>query len=198
MSLCVLGILGFVYMVRTAQREAGRMRVMGRLSQLRLSLENFESFHGFPPHRELKGDSSEPALSWLASVLPYIERVDVYSELVLNRPWNSEENSKALRIGSSFWDWYCEDGYFILPLKDELSIWDSESGLPRGTLANNPDAIALIALPLNGIHPLQPFTLTADELKARLGKNVVAIHIRCSGEYGAVKLVGDSLWFERR
>lgn len=174
------------------------MRAMGSLNQLRLSLEIHESVHGLPPNREFRGLSGSPTLSWLAAVLPYVEHRNVYDELDLNSSWDSSENSMALKIGRDYWTWFCTDGYFICPLDDKLSIWDNKTGLPRGTLSDNPSAIALIAVPIEGVHPLQPYVITMDKLKMLLKENSAAFYIDCSGHYDLIRLVDDSVRFERR
>ena len=190
--------LAAVFAILNARREAVRMRAMGSLNQLRLSLANYESINGLPPNREFRGAKGSPTLSWLAAVLPYVEQRDVYDKLDLNSSWDSSENSMALKIGKDYWTWFCKDGYFICPLDDKLSIWDNETGLPRGTLSNNPTAIALIAIPIEGVHPLQPYVITMGELKRLLKMNSAAVYIECSGHYDLISLVDDSVQFERR
>ena len=177
-----------VFCIRQARRDAARSRAFGRLCQLRLSLEIYEDLHGTLPPRLLQDRHGNPTHSWLALVLSQLEQKAIFDKLDASKGWDTATNADAIKLGRPFWDWFSEDGYFPCALKSEASIWDPESGSPRGLLKQFPDSIVLIAVPLNGVHPLQPFGIDKKDLRQALEAGQEVLFISCDGVYGTVRI----------
>lgn len=174
------------------------MRVLGRLSQLRLSLANYESVNGILPRRELIDRDGKACLSWVAAILPHMEYLEVFEKLNFEKRWDSPENADAVRVGNRFWEWILSEGYIPCPLNSDQSIWEVTTGLPRGSLNDFPDAIALIALPVDRkVAALEPIATSESEILSLLKRGKKVFFIDCDGRYGAAMLEKDSVSFPR-
>ena len=200
--LIVAGVMLFlgaataaVFCIRQAQRNAARSRAFGRLCQLRLALEIYENLHQTLPPRLWRDTHGKPTHSWLASVLPEVEEKAVFDKLDVSKGWDTVTNADALRLGKPFWEWFRQDGYFPCALKSEVSVWDPETGSPRGLLKQFPDLIVLIAVPLDGIHPLQPFAIDENALRQAVEDGHEALFINCDGIYGTVRIEDEKITY---
>lgn len=180
--------------IREARRDAVRSSAFGRLCQLRLALQSYEDYHGTLPPRTLKETDGSPTYSWLAAVLPYCEQQELFEKLDFTRAWDSVNNADARSVGSPFWEWYCPDGdYFPSAFLNPQSIWNPRTGSPRGLLKQFPDSIVLVAVPREGKHPLQPFTIDDQQLRRILEQGREALFIDGEGRYGRVRIEGGEL-----
>jgi hypothetical protein len=89
--LCAGLCLPSVCMVREA---AARMQCTNHLHQVMMGVNHYEDFHkSFPtathPNPNLP---PEDRLSWLVSIIPFIECNDLYSQIDKDTSWNSESN----------------------------------------------------------------------------------------------------------
>ena len=182
--------------VRSAQRDAVRARTIGRLSQLHLSLANYEHQHGALPSRFARDTDGNPTHGWLASVLSQFEERAVSDKLDVTKAWDASDNVDAIKLGEQFWQWYREDGLFPCALQGDDSIW-AESGSPRGTLSQFPNSIVLVAVELDDVHPLQPFAITEDHLEQLLMDGTEALFIDSNRVYGKVRIHNGAIVYER-
>lgn len=147
-------------------REAARANsCKGSLTQLSLSLLNYESINGtLPPAMGSLGTSGDTQ-SWRVLVLPYLERPTVYNAYNMNEPWDGPTNSKL----SSDWVYACpthgsEAITSYLAVTGPQCVW--KDGPPR-KLADITDdhsqTIALIDVGRSDINWKQPRDLTFDE-----------------------------------
>jgi type II secretory pathway pseudopilin PulG len=96
-ALCVIGILIALLLpaIQAAREAARRNGSMNNVKQLSLAMLNYEAtFQEFPPQYSLDS-AGQPALSWRALLLPYMEQQMLYDQLVQDESWNSAANSTA-------------------------------------------------------------------------------------------------------
>ncbi len=184
-----------VFCIRQARRDAARSRTFGRLCQLRLSLEIYEDLHGTLPPRLLQDRHGNPTHSWLALVLSQLEQKAIFDKLDVSKGWDTATNADAIKLGRPFWEWFSQDGYFPCALKSEESIWNPVTGSPRGLLKQFPDSIVLIAVPLDGVHPLQPCGIDNEDLRQALEDGQEVLFINCDGIYGTVGIEDGNITY---
>jgi hypothetical protein len=200
-SLLVAG----VFVVRHAQHAAKLCSAYGRLCQMRLALQMYESQYGTLPPLCVRNRQGKPIHSWRALMVPCIE-FESLKRLDLSQSWDSQYNrGVAESIPPGAWTWWARDipigqppvSTCIVALLGRDSIWDAKTGLPKGTLQRNPDAILLISMPESDIHPLEPRDITEEEVRTLIGDNkeVLFIRARTEYDYGVVKLEDDKLLF---
>jgi len=81
--------------VQQARHAARRTQSKNNLKQLALALHNFHDQKGSFPQGTLPGpEKVEDRLSWVASVLPYLDQQALYREIQPKEAWNSEANLK--------------------------------------------------------------------------------------------------------
>lgn len=195
-ALAIFACVAFAIWVRNVQHAAVRIAAGGRISQLHLSLANFQSLHGTLPARHSLDTNGNPTFSWVASVLPLWEMDAVLDQLNTTKPCNAPENVYGVNLGGKFWDWYCSDGWFPCALKGERSIW-KDDGEPRGKLAELPYSVVLVSIAVEDVHPLQPFAVTETQLKELLSDGSEALFICANRTSGQVQLEEGNLVFGR-
>jgi hypothetical protein len=200
--ICLLVVV--VSAVKRAQYAARRSNSYGRLTQMRLALQNYESRHESLPPLYLRDQQGRPIHSWRAIVLPFLE-FESLKLLDLSQSWDSDYNRKVVEaVPPRDWTWFARDLAFermpvytsIFALLGSDSIWDPTTGLPRGTTHDNPSAILLVSVPTSNIKPLEPRDITEAEVRAWIqdGKEVYFI---ATDRYGVVQLKNDGLVFRR-
>jgi len=195
-ALAIFACVVFAIWVRNVQHVADRLAAVGRISQLHLSLANYQSLHGTLPARYSFDTNGNPTFSWVASVLPLWEKDAVLDQLDTTKPWNVPENVHGVNLGGAFWDWYCSDGWFPCALKGDCSIW-KDNGEPRGELDELPDSVVLVSIAVEDVHPLQPFAVTETQLKELLSNGSEVLFICANGTSGQVRLEEGNLVFGR-
>ncbi len=184
----------YFLVLRPAQRDAARMRTQGRLSQLRVALYNYQTVNGSIPPREVSANTGEALHSWLAPLLPFIEEHQLYELLDTTQPWNSERNEPAIRFGEPVWNWMSDDNCSTFAFAGTESIWN-EDGTARGSLDKFPGSILLIAAPVDGIHPLKPFSLTSDNIRKIVDSGQMVLCITSDGQLGTAEVEDGALRF---
>jgi hypothetical protein len=182
---------------RHAINEGIRMRAYGKLSQLKLAMSNYEIVNNSLPLREVRSKSGKRTFSWMVEILPYFEQKELYEMIDLESGWNSDANHSAIQSGQDFWTWVCDDGYFPCPINSKDSIWDTETGVPTSVLNEYCESIALVSVPVEHVHPLEPFSITESELIRLLENGKLVFFIDCCGNYGNVELERGVLAFNR-
>jgi hypothetical protein len=144
-------------------------------------------------------------------MVPHIE-FESLKRLDLCQPWDSQYNrGVANSIAPGEWNWWARVVGFermpistcILAMLGRDSIWDPKTGLPKGTLQRNPDAILLISVLESDIHPLEPRDITEEEIRALIkgGKEVLFIRTGtryARYEYGIMRMDRGELVFTER
>jgi hypothetical protein len=186
------------------QRVIYRQYADTRLMQLRLALRNYEQDYGTLPPRYLSDKKGTPTHSWRTLVLRDGLRNHVnfsgankLDRLVISEPWNSECNRKIIEAIPSRADWFARDFGFreqppphtcILALVGEDSIWDSKTGLPKGSTEKLPKAVLFVSVPESTIDPLEPSDITEDELRRRV-ENGQEVFFADAGEHPGTGMV---------
>ncbi|QDT34230.1 DUF1559 domain-containing protein [Thalassoglobus polymorphus] len=80
--------------VQQAREAARRTQSKNNLKQLGLALHNYYDLYNHFPHGTVPNDDLEPEdrLSWIVSVLPFIEEAALYKQFDLKSGWESEKN----------------------------------------------------------------------------------------------------------
>jgi len=192
-------------LVRRQQASANRNEAYGRMCQMRVALQSYESEHGRLPPLCLRNDHGDAIQSWRALILPYLS--DSFpSNLNLSQPWSSDFNRIIIEsIPQGDWVWFFRDrrnvpsplSTNILAYVGRKSIWDTKTGLPKGKTTELPDAILLIWIPRGNLHPLQPGDISEEEVRERLeeGEEVLFIAASSGYRYGVVTLERGELEF---
>ena len=195
-ALCVtLVLIIAIRFLIDAQRTASRMNVQGRLSQLHLALANYQAVHGSLPNRVVADLNGDALHSWVASILPYVEQHDIANSLDLTNSWNASENETSLKMGADFWDWFCDDGYLVCTYSGTQSMWDADEK-PVGTLAEHPRKVLLIATKADGVHPLEPSSISERRVREILMTGNDVLYVDAGRMHGHVKIHGESIRFD--
>jgi len=99
-TVCVFSIaIGMVFGIRfqMVRIETNRLLSDGKISQLRAALINYHDRNGRFPPTVYREHTDDPSCSWRVLLLPYLEDRNAYSKYNFSKPWNSIENSEALR-----------------------------------------------------------------------------------------------------
>ncbi len=136
---CVLTVGALL--VRRAQRTARRLNAYGRLCQMRLALQTYESQQGTLPPLCLRDDAGNPLHGWRALIVPNLDLPSL-RRLDLSQPCSSVHNRELIEsVPIADWSCFARDLRFsarsratthILALLGTNSIWDPTTGLPKG------------------------------------------------------------------
>jgi hypothetical protein len=83
-------------------QAANRVKSQNNLKQMALAFLNYESANGkfswgiFTPNVPVA--QQKPLLSWRVALLPYLEQGELYTQIKLDEPWDSEHNSKFHKL----------------------------------------------------------------------------------------------------
>lgn len=79
--------------VQQAREAARRTQSKNNLKQIGLALHNYHDTHNEFPAGIVEGqDKPEESLSWLTSILPYVEQAALFNQINMERPWNDPVN----------------------------------------------------------------------------------------------------------
>ncbi|MEW4487730.1 DUF1559 domain-containing protein [Thalassoglobus sp. JC818] len=122
--------------VQQAREAARRTQSRNNLRQIGLGMHNYHDTHGgFPqgtiPNEDLK---VEERLSWLVSILPFVDQFGLYDDFDLESKWNSEENEFLVDIpiqvyvmpGEEGW----QDGYGTTSYVGMAGVGEDGPNLP--------------------------------------------------------------------
>lgn len=92
-----VGVALLLPAVQQARQAARRTQSMNNLKQIALSLHNYADTYGSFPAGTIATSALEVEnrLSWMASVLPYVEQGPLYNQLDQKRSWDQGPNSLA-------------------------------------------------------------------------------------------------------
>ncbi len=80
--------------VQQARNAARRMQFMNNMKQLGLATLNYESKHRTYPPLFSVDEDGKPLHSWRVLILPYLGQQELYDQIRLDEPWDSEWNSQ--------------------------------------------------------------------------------------------------------
>ena len=197
-GLCAIGV--FIVRERAAAQRAA---AIGRLAQLALALSNYEFAHGTLPPLYVRDDAGTPIQSWRSLLLSELEWPDGFERPDLSEPWNSAKNRRIYQAAPQGQWCYFSRGNppsrppsaCLLALLSPNSIWNPETGIPKGTLDQNPGAILLVSVPESNIDPLEPRDVTEEEVRALIENGAAAYFITADRTYGDVRIKNGSLTF---
>jgi RNA polymerase sigma factor (sigma-70 family) len=72
-----------------------RVHSQNNLKQIMLAFHNYHDVFGHFP-QDITDKDGKPLLSWRVAILPFIEQDNLYKQLKLDEPWDSEHNKKLL------------------------------------------------------------------------------------------------------
>jgi hypothetical protein len=196
--------VGWAY-VSKWRDEARRMGAICHLGWMALALENYEWHHGTLPPVCLRDEAGKPLHSWRTLILPEMEIATEYlAELDLSQPWNSEKN---MRFAKGLPKWSRDlfhryphqrtDGRtYLMALLGANSIWDRETGRPKGKLKQYPTSVLLLSLPTTDVDFMEPLEITEEELLARVQEGQEVLFITAGRGYGIVGINEGRLTWE--
>src|SRR5262245_6686650 len=76
--------------------SATRAKSANNLKQIGLALHNYHDTYGAMPSAAVVDKKGKPQLSWRVLILPYIEQDNLYREVKLAVPWDSDHNKKLI------------------------------------------------------------------------------------------------------
>ena len=78
--------------LRGAQEDARRMQCSSHNKQISLALHNYhDKYKAFPPAYTVDAEGNR-LHSWRVLILPFVEQQQLYDNIRLNEPWDSEHN----------------------------------------------------------------------------------------------------------
>jgi len=75
-----------------AREAARRMQCTNHLKQIMLAFHNYHAEHGHFPPAYTVNENGVPLHSWRVLILPYVEKNNLYEQIRLDEPWDSEYN----------------------------------------------------------------------------------------------------------
>jgi hypothetical protein len=80
--------------VQAAREAARRMQCSNNEKQIGLALHCYHDFHNGLPPLYTVDDEGNPLHSWRVLILPFLEEQDLYEQIRLDEPWDSEHNKQ--------------------------------------------------------------------------------------------------------
>jgi hypothetical protein len=84
--------------VQKIRNAAARTQSMNNLKQIGIAMHNYHDANGFFPPAAITDKKGKKLHSWRVAILPYIEQNNIYSQLKLDEPWDSEHNKKFTSV----------------------------------------------------------------------------------------------------
>ena len=94
LPMCGMMIALLLPAVQAAREAAVRMQCSNHEKQIVLALHNYHDTHGALPPLYTVDAEGRPLHSWRVLILPYINQENLYSQIRLDEPWNSEHNKR--------------------------------------------------------------------------------------------------------
>jgi len=85
-----------VPLVMSIQEAQENVQRQNSLKQIVLGMHNYEITGSGFPAAAIRDKEGKPLLSWRVTILPYVEREDLYKQFHLDEPWDSEHNKRLL------------------------------------------------------------------------------------------------------
>jgi hypothetical protein len=82
--------------IQKVREASARAQASNNLKQIGLAMHNYESANGSLPAAAITDKGGKKLLSWRVSLLPYVEQENIYQQLKLDEPWDSEHNKKFI------------------------------------------------------------------------------------------------------
>ncbi len=85
--------------VQQAREAARRTQSMNNLRQIGLAMHNYADVYGHFPEGTVANEKLDPdeRLSWLASVLPYIDQAPLYEQINFEEGWDDQDNEQWMQ-----------------------------------------------------------------------------------------------------
>jgi len=196
--ICVLLTLT-VPKIQEAREAARRSACTGRFCGISTALRNYESRFGRLPPAVTPDASGEPAHSWRALLLPYLE-CDTYD---LTEPWNGSNNRKLATDRIIAEVFQCpSSGSEGTALTDYVAIIGEHTAFPRGRsislsdIRDGENTILVVEIARSDIPWMEPRDLEFAAMSFRIndgsrpsvsslhpGGAVVSMHGYCGGRF---------------
>lgn len=154
-----------------------------------MALRAYNDEHGrFPPNC-ITGEDGRRLLSWRATLLPYLDHVELYSELRLNEPWDSDFNRAVLENDNTSaravfrcWAYNASprnNANYVLLLPPGTEC-DQPVEVQDDQAATNSAAILLIETIESGIHWAEPRDFSVGDISFRVNnpdrRSISSVH----------------------
>jgi len=83
--------------IQKVRAAAARSQSQNNLKQIGLGIHNYLDANNHMP-ADILDKNGKPILSWRVAILPYIEQDNLYRNMKLDEPWDSENNSKFSKM----------------------------------------------------------------------------------------------------
>jgi len=87
-------IVFLVISIPQAREEARRMQCSSHTKGILLAFHNYSDTHGALPPLYTVDEEGKPLHSWRVLILPFLEQQDLYNQIRLDEPWDSEYNKQ--------------------------------------------------------------------------------------------------------
>jgi len=78
--------------IPSAREAARRMQCSNNMKQIAIAFQNYHGDHGHLPPAYTVDEDGKPLHSWRVLILPYIEQKELFGQIRLDEPWDSEHN----------------------------------------------------------------------------------------------------------
>jgi hypothetical protein len=83
--------------VQKVREAAARTQAANNLKQIMLAIHNYHDVYGHFP-ADIVDKNGKPLLSWRVAILPFIEQDNVFKQMKMDEPWDSETNQKMSQL----------------------------------------------------------------------------------------------------
>jgi hypothetical protein len=98
-STAAVGVALLLPAVQQAREAARRTQSRNNLHQLGLAMHNYHDVYGHFPAGTVPNEKLKPEnrLSWLASILPYVDEAALFERIDRDEAWNAAENQESMK-----------------------------------------------------------------------------------------------------
>ncbi len=175
-------VVGCIFQPKGPGRRA---RCINNLKNIALALLNYENKHHCFPAVGETGKDGQPSQSWRVTILPYLDRRDLYELYDPKEPWDSPKNRaiadkipKIYRCPSDSKAKSQQTSYvMIVGPKTVGGLDDKYRGMDFiCSHSGSATTLMVIEVPNSGIHWMEPRDLTIDQIIERLKDHKMAAH----------------------
>lgn len=139
LTVGAVGVALLLPAVQSAREAARRTQDRNNLKQLGLAMHNYHSVHNEFPSGTVEAPDLKPdkRLSWMASILPYVEQDAAFRSLDLKKPWDDPINKTrgqqiATYLNPQLTDMVDADGNALTHYAGMAGVGEDASDLEKG------------------------------------------------------------------
>jgi hypothetical protein len=194
-------VLAYQAALQRQLRTAVRSHAANNLATIARAMHRYAgSYEGQLPTAAVYDRSGKPLLSWRVLLLPFLGEMDLYKQLKLDEPWDSEHNKKLLDRMPLV---YLAPGQkpsgmtYYQVFTGKRTLFEGKKGMNIGSIPDGSNNTILVAEAAEAVPWTKPAELAYDPAQAppRLGSLVQgAFHVAMAD--GSVRLLSDKLTAE--